>query len=368
MNTNFKLDSTINKAFFEALRAGLWNVSPCTAVFEGLSAEEWKSLYKISTLQTVEGVVFDGLKKLDAELLPTKDLLLKWVVRLQQIEERNTWMNRVIADQVGVFERNDLFPLMQKGQAVAQYYNNPLSRVCGDIDWCFSKKSDYNRAVDVLKKLNVDVAFSHGYSLSYKWKGCDIEHHQDLIELRDPFKLGYLKKLEDKEASGHMALTVHGNTVHVPAPILNVVLVNVHILKHLVTYGVGARQLCDSAMLYHSLSDQIDGGYLKSVYKKLGILRWIYSLHNVLVNHIGLDPAKLPFAQPPTINADWMMEDVLQGGNFGFYDPRFPDEENPGGRVSRIPRLWYSFKRYIPLAPLVTLSSPFVILFSKIHR
>ncbi|MGO3807852.1 MAG: nucleotidyltransferase domain-containing protein, partial [Sphingobacterium sp.] len=306
MNGEQILDSQVGKAFFSALKSGLWGSPIDPALFAALSPEQWVALYRMSALQTVEGCICEGIQKLPANALPPKELLVKWMVRLQQIEQRNVWMNGIIADQVAFFEKENLRPLMQKGQGVAQYYARPLSRVCGDIDWCFSNKQDYNRAVELLNAKGIDVKFSHGYSLSYKWNGCDIEHHQDLIELRDPFKLKYLKKLEEIEAAHHMQLDMNGALVRIPAPILNIVLVNVHILKHLVTYGIGARQLCDAAVLYDKMFDTSQGEYLKKVYKRLGILKWIYVLHEVLVKHIGLDPAKLPFAQPQGIKADWM--------------------------------------------------------------
>src|SRR5690606_9444228 len=136
--------------------------------------------------------------------------------------ERNVWMNGIVAQQVAFFEKHELFPLMQKGQGVAQYYKFPLSRVCGDIDWCFSEKSDYNKVVTELEKLNIGVTHSHGYSLSYKWKGCDIEHHQDLIELRNPFKLKYLKALQQTESPFHDRLELEGAQAHIPAPVLSI--------------------------------------------------------------------------------------------------------------------------------------------------
>jgi len=156
--------------------------------------------------------------------------------------------------------------------------------------------------------------------------------------------------------------------VEIPSPILNIIQVNAHILKHQVTYGIGLRQLCDAAILYHRFHDQIDGEQLKYIYKKLGMLEWSHVFHQVLVDLLGLKQNELPFAIEKKPGVQWMKDYILRTGNFGFYDPLNPDINNPGGRVNRRKRLMSNFKQLFPLAPMETLCFPFVHLFSKIHH
>jgi hypothetical protein len=40
--------------------------------------------------------------------------------------------------------------------------------------------------------------------------------------------------------------------------------VNAHILKHLLSFGIGIRQLCDAARLYKTYHNQVDGNVLKA--------------------------------------------------------------------------------------------------------
>jgi len=149
---------------------------------------------------------------------------------------------------------------------------------------------------------------------------------------------------------------------------LNILQVDAHILKHQITYGIGLRQLCDSARLYHSLSSDIDPIALKDIYAKLGMLKWSYVFHQVLVNLLGLDQNKLPYLADKELKSDWMADYILRTGNFGFYDQDHPDINNPGGRVDRSTRLFGNFKNFVTLAPVETICFPVVHLFSKIHH
>ena len=144
--------------------------------------------------------------------------------------------------------------------------------------------------------------------------------------------------------------------------------VNDHILKHQVTYGIGLRQLCDSAILYHRFHDQIDSGKLKHIYKKLSMLDWFQVLHLMLVDLLGLKPEELPYEIEQKPGIGWMKAYILRTGKFAFYDPLNPDINKPGGRVNRRVRLMSNFKKLYPLAPIETICFQFVHLFSKIHH
>jgi hypothetical protein len=369
MREERSLNHAITRAFFEALQSGLWSRKPDPALFKPLTSDDWSKLYKMSALQTVEGVVCDGLQQLPAEALPPKGFLMKWIARLQQIEERNAWMNGIIADQVTFFTQHGLHPILQKGQGVAQFYDRPSSRCCGDIDWYFDGKDEYKKAALLMQQHGQEFKFGHGYSSSYKWKGCEVEHHQALIELRNPLVQRFLTNLSRRTAYAPDQVIFQGVPTSVPHPFQNIILINAHILKHMVVYGVGVRQLCDAARLYDTVGQQLDPVTLKDTYRKLGMLKWIYSLHDVLVNYIGLDRGKLPFDhQPADSRAEWMMEDILRGGNFGMYDTDDEKKVTHLNKRERINRFFHRSSSMFRLAPGETFWSPFTIYFSKIHR
>ncbi|CDT33782.1 conserved hypothetical protein [Sphingobacterium sp. PM2-P1-29] len=143
--------------------------------------------------------------------------------------------------------------------------------------------------------------------------------------------------------------------------------VNAHILKHLISFGIGLRQLCDSARLYYTVVSQIDPDTLKKIYQGAGILGWTHLLHIILVKNLGLPKDKVPFPYPEGWNADWMMDEIWYSGNFGFHDERFkngkisPFSIRPDGTH----RIWKSLRNYFKYAPQEILFFPFVRTYSK---
>lgn len=362
------LQDRVGKAFFSLLRAGLWKQSVDMLGCFPLSEEEWQALYRIACQQTVEGIVFDGVQSMEPTLLPPKKLLLLWLVRVEKLERRNRRMNTVLAEQALFFGSCDIKPMLLKGQGIAARYAEPLRRVCGDIDWCFSSKDDYHKANRQIKAKGMEWHKMAGKSIWYRWKGIEVEHHQQIFDIHNPFVRGYLKEFEQEEQQRQLELVVQGQSIMLPSPTAQLLQVNAHILKHLLSFGIGLRQLCDAARLYHAYHTPVDAARLRSVYAKTGILKWISVLHRLLVDYLGLPPDNLPFRLDARWDADWMMEEIWTAGNFGFHDGRYVDIQNGGKRVDKRKRLWNNFLRYLPYAPMEAISFPVTHLFSRISR
>jgi len=363
-----KVEDRSLPAFLEALRSSLWGLPIQHSFYEDLTRKEWISIFKMSFHQTVEGHVADAIRSLPERLLPPQDLLFKWIVRLQRIDDKNQKMAEVISYQGWLFQESGVKAYLQKGHGVSQYYQKPEIRVGGDIDWYFPSREDYSKANQLMKGQGERFQVQAGYSSGYYFDGIETEHHLKLIQLRNPFILSYVKDLV-KDLSKRNIWKDFGDTpVEIPAPILNIIQVNAHILKHQVTYGIGLRQLCDAAILYNEFHKQIDGNELMEIYKKLGMLNWSHVFHRVLVDLLELDEKVLPYVIEEKKGVEWMKEYILRTGNFGFYDPLNPDINKPGGRVNRTERLFSNFKQLFPLAPIETVCFPFVHLFSKVHH
>lgn len=358
----------VQRAFLEALQSGLWGNPLDHTLFNDLDRSDWVSIFKLSFNQTVEGMIADAIRSLPDSLLPPQDLLLKWIVRLQRIEQKNEQMNGVTHQIFEIFHTNNIEAILQKGHGVSLYYEQPNQRVCGDIDLYFLTKAHYDRANELMSSVSKNFSIDPAFSSSYIFSEMEIEHHQRLVQLRNPLVNSAIKNLHTAEDTKALSVNLAGKAIPIPSPLLNIIQVNAHILKHQVTYGIGLRQLCDSARLYHTFSSQIDGEELKKWYKKLGMLAWAYTFHEVLVDLLGLDRAKLPFEPKKRPKFKWMSDEIMRSGNFGFHDPAHPDYKKPKGRVNRTERLSKNFMRYVRLAPMEAISFPFFQIYSKIFR
>ncbi|MEH6305831.1 nucleotidyltransferase family protein [Olivibacter sp. CPCC 100613] len=349
------------QAFFSLLRAGLWNRPVDREDCFPLSGDNWIQIYQYGIRQTIEGILFDGIQQLPPQYQPPRDILIKWLVRTEKIKQRNTWMNGIIKEQLHFFGAHRLSPLLLKGQGVAQCYLNPYRRLCGDIDWYFEEPADFRRANELLQGHGIKVRSNPGYTSSYYWNNAEVDQHQRLFDIHNPFLKKYLRNLEvtQKPFLSVLTLTPH-SAASIPSPLLQIVQVSVHILKHLLSFGVGLRQLCDVANLYTYYAGQFDSTALKQIYHKLKISKWIDLLHQLLVDFLGVPEKILPLHLNRSINAGWMMDEIWGGGNFGFHDKAHIQTKEGiyTGRKSTKQKIWRNVWRYLPYAPMEALSFP----------
>ena len=357
----------LDRLFLAMLRAGLWNQVPSEECF-CISEEEWKQIYRMACAHTVEGIVYDGVMLLPVDSLPSAPLLIQWTAGIDRLERRNENMNRVIEELDELFAANGLYACLMKGQGVAACYANPLHRVCGDVDWYFSHE-EFVRAHRLIADKGVPVRSEAGFSVSYVWKGVLVEHHDRLLDLHNPLLYGYLKQLLEEEKVRAGSLPLSDRKVKLPSPLLMHVLVNAHILKHMLAFGIGLRQLCDSARVCYAFH-RVNENKLDEVYRKAGVLRWMHMLGGVLVTYLGLPPEYLPFSLPVRLNIRPMIQDVLSAGNFGFYDKRCNKEET--NSTLKREKAWQQvterFMRYAPYAPCEACWFPVMQVYSHFKK
>ncbi|WP_448137031.1 nucleotidyltransferase family protein [Sphingobacterium siyangense] len=346
------MSNQLKDIFFQLLRIGLWGKGRLSMT-QPMTSEDWNTIRKYAINHTVEGIIYDSFSFLEEQQLPPQSLRMKWVVRMDNIERQNEKMNTVIAEQFTLFSAMGLRPILLKGQGIASCYRIPNHRTCGDVDWYFDNNG-YAEARDYLKKNSIKFRDTAGFSLDYAWRNICIEHHKKLFDIRSPFKLNYLRRLKEDYRDLEQTLTIEDTSIRLLAPELQLLQVNGHILKHMISFGIGLRQLCDSARLYHASHTTIIKEDLLEMYTKSGIIDWIHLLHKILIEYLGLPIDAIPFPYPENLNADWMMTEIWYSGNFGFHDERFEDGKIINA-ISSLPegpkRLWKNFNRYVRYAP-----------------
>ena len=299
------------------LRGGLWERAVDDLSCFPLSADEWERVFRLSRQQAVTGIVFRGLQFLPDAMLPSEALLLRWTATADDIERRNREMNQAVSELYSLFNSCYLKPILQKGQGVAQYYESPLLRECGDIDLYFNRSRAYDVAAICLRRQGIHPERKPDGSLFYYWKGMEVEHHRRLLDLHNPFLKSYADRLEMQKGYVNIPLpTETCISVSVPSPMLYLLMLNLHILKHALGRGIGLRQLCDMARACYRLRGGVSGDEMKAVCLKLGLGRWSPLLHTFLTDILGLPEQYLPYPETAP-NARPLLEIVWQGGNFG---------------------------------------------------
>lgn len=310
----------VQVALLSLLRGGLWERGIDDLSCFSLSADEWEGVFRLSRQQTVTGIVFRGLQFLPDDMLPGESLLLRWTATVDSIEHRNREMNRAVAELYALFRQCRLEPVLQKGQGVAQYYESPLLRECGDIDLYFSDSHACEVAATCLRQNGIRLKRKPDGSLFYYWKGMEVEHHRQLLDLYNPFLKSHACKLEVQQGYAAMTLPDEGAgiSVSIPSPLLYLLMLDLHILKHVLGRGIGLRQLCDMARACHRLCGDVSRDEMKAACLKLGLGRWNPLLHAFMTDFLGMPESSLPYPERAR-DAYPLLEIVWRGGNFGQY-------------------------------------------------
>lgn len=322
------------RALLALVSAGLWERTPDWGEIPPLTPDEWRNVWRMARQQTVVGIAYRGLIALPAHLLPPNSILFRWVAETDRIEARSLRHNEAIRELVGMFRSRGLNPVLLKGQAVASFYEWPLLREAGDIDLYFSSPQEREKATAILRNIGFAPTAAPDGSECYTWRGIEVEHHAAFAALCAPKAKKYLETMEVECGFAESLLAGDSKTsVLAPSPMLNLVLLNAHILRHVMGRGIGLRQLCDMARAYHSLMPMVDGYRLQQAYFELSLWRWSALLHSFLVERLGLNPDCLPqmgsgkaqgagdYPQAyKKVAPDALTRIILKGGNFGKYD------------------------------------------------
>lgn len=308
-------------ALLQLVRAGIYDDATALEDFPRLSVDDWNYVYDESKRQTVSGVALHGLSLLPGDSMPHYPLLVRWVARGHRIESAHQAMSATVISLLARFSGAGLHPVLQKGHAVARFYPQPELRVCGDIDLWFPATE--RRQADTLASSGGN-RIRHGADASslYHCDGLEVEHHSTLVELHNPFFSRRLASLLNQEGYASASIA-QGAEARVPAPLVELVMINVHIMKHCFGVGIGLRHFCDYAMAYRSLLPLIGYDRYMETCRSLGIARWTGVLHRFIALYLpaptgcGRSVADTDTKYDATARRIFRM--VMDGGNFGLF-------------------------------------------------
>lgn len=307
------------QAFFELLRAGLWEKEARLSQFDGI---DYAAIMQLAEEQSVVGLVTAGLEHVADVKVPQTNVL-QFVGSTMQIEQRNRAMNSFIEELIDNLRRNDVYTLLVKGQGIAQCYEKPLWRSCGDVDLLLSK-DNYEKAKTVLLPLasSVEEENKRAYHLGLTLSGWTVELHGTL-------RSTILSKMDatidnvqnDVFYNGNVRSWLNGNTlVFLPSPDNDVFFVFTHILKHFFRGGIGLRQVCDWIRLLWKYRDSMDVQLLEKRLRRAGLMTEWKAFAALAVDKLRMPADALPFYSPEKKwkrKSDRICSFIKEVGNFG---------------------------------------------------
>lgn len=310
------------EAFLALVRAGLWekvNENLNENLFAGL---DWDEVQKLAGEQSVLGLVTAGVEKLLTGFFPLTEKLTL-LGKCQLIEQKNEAMNHFIAELVKKMQEAGIKVVLVKGQGVAQCYERPLWRSCGDVDFLLDEEN-YEKAKVFLKPL----ASSTGKESAYN-KHSDFTIDSWTVELHGNMRCGLSGKMdslldeiqEDICDKGKVRNWIDaGVKIVLPAPNEDAVFVFTHFLKHFYKGGIGLRQICDWCRLMWTYKDEFDSRLLENRLRKAGIMTEWRVFGAFAVEELGMPIEAMPLyesADKWSLKANRILDFILMSGNFG---------------------------------------------------
>ena len=306
--------------FFELLQSAIWDKVP--KLNHVPTEKEWNDIYTISKEQTVTGIMLDAISKLPAAQMPPRKLLLQWIAAQKFIEKSNNSMNKELINIYNELNKKNICTYLLKGQGVAQLYPIPEHRVCGDIDLYFKEK-DLCKAIDYFTSIGckIDDEDSSPHAET-DYKGINIELHKRSSTF-------YTKKLQRRYnaitdniiKSNKEYIAISGTEIEIFPPVLNALQQLSHMLRHILTSGLGLRRVCDWVLFIHKNLEHIDMDSFTTYMKELQLFNTYKAITVLSIEHLGLPEhfASFDITKDDKLSAKKIMSHIMAYGNFGHY-------------------------------------------------
>ena len=319
MTIKMQLSNTNLQAFLDLVKAGLWEKE---CLIKPLGDVDYNEIYRFSQEQSVDGLVAAGLELVSNMRVP-QNVALTYAGVALQLENRNKAMNLFIAELTTKLRKEGVYFLLVKGQGVAQCYERPLWRACGDVDLLLDR-DNYKKAKEILTSVasHVDEEDDRRLHLALTINTWIVELHGTLdgewSKKVDMVVANIQKESLDKKEVREWK---NGNVeVALPAIDDDVLFVFTHILQHFFRGGIGLRQICDWCRLLWTYRDSLDVQLLEARLRKSGLMSEWKTFAALAVEYLGLPQESIPFYSERGIHkkkASKVLDYVMEKGNLG---------------------------------------------------
>ena len=312
--------SNNQQAFLALVRAGLWEKDVQLLPYGNI---DYYEIYRLAQEQSVTGLVAAGLEHI-VDTKPPQEIALSLVGDALQLEQRNKSMNKFVAELVVKMRSADIYAILVKGQGIAQCYERPLWRACGDIDLLLSD-SNYQNAVDFLltRATKVEEADNYKQHLPLTISQYDVELHGTLrsaLWTRIDRTLDSVQR--DVFFGGAVRSWMNGSTqVFLPGVNEDIFCRFAHILQHYFREGIGLRQICDWCRLLWKFRDRINVALLESRLKRAGILSEWKAFSAMVVDYLSMPKEAITLYSSSSYwkrKGECVMSFIQKTGNFGY--------------------------------------------------
>ena len=319
-----KKSKNVRKVFFALVRAGLWGKEVQLSPFGTI---ELATIQQLAEEQSVVGLVAAGLEKV-TDVKPAKKDVLQFIGQTLQLEQQNQAMNYFIGMIVEKMREAGIYTTLIKGQGVAQCYEKPLWRACGDVD-LYLDAENYEKAKVFLKPLasSVEEEDTFRKHLGMTIGPWVVELHGTMhTRLSSRMNRGNDEVQKDIFNNGGVRTWHNGDVdVYIPSPDNDIIIIFTHFIGHFYVGGLGVRQISDWCRLLWTYRKEIDLPLLEKRLRAMRLMTEWKAFAAFAVDWLGMPVEAMPLVVSGSKfqvsrykrKADKICKLIIKAGNFG---------------------------------------------------
>ena len=281
---------------------------------------DWKAVFEECRAQSVLSLAFSALPKdnvSDSVYAEWKEQVNAGLLVNSGICYAHTMLHELLTNAGITY-------VILKGCASAEYYNDPLLRTMGDVDF-FVPLADFDRTDKLLKNHGFEPHnIDHEYEKAYSKNDVVFELHNTINGIPGG-KTGavlqqYFEDIFEKAMLKQLDLAQYNS----PSPFHHGLIMLLHVARHMITGGIGLRHFCDWAVFVERICDDFPMLFEDKL-KAVGLWHFAQIMTQFSVAYLGCN------AKPWTGKIEYdllrdLKNDVFAGGNFGHKDLKRADE------------------------------------------
>ena len=281
---------------------------------------DWKAVFDECKAQSVVSLAFSALPKDEVPqnvYAHWKALVNENLAVNSKISYAHTMLNELL-------NQAKIPYVILKGCASAEYYDDPLLRTMGDVDFyvppAYFEKADKLLLQNGFKSNEIDHEYEKAYTkddvifelhntvngVPGGKVGLKIQHYFD-----DVFEKAELKRFDLSE-------------YYSPSPFHHGLVMLLHVARHMITGGIGLRHFCDWTVFVDKVGDGFAPMFEEKL-KQVGLWRFAQIMTQFCTAYLGLKTQTWAGNIDKKLLND-LKNDIFAGGNFGHKDLSRADE------------------------------------------
>ncbi len=308
---------------FDKTKKVILQLLSCSLFQKPFCAEEgidWQAVLLECRLQSVVSLVYSSLPK----NLISAEILAEWekcfnleLMQNSKVSYAHSMINNLLV-------KAEIPYVILKGCVSASYYDNPMLRTMGDVDFLVSVENFEKTEILLVKNEFISKNIKHEYEKSYSKENVTFELHKringvpggkagEIIE-------GYFEDIIEKAE----LIKTEFAQYYSPSEFHHGLIMLLHVARHMITGGVGLRHFCDWAVFVEKLGAEFPVLF-KDKLKKVGLWKFAQIITQLCVEYLGCSQQLCTGSVDRELLVN-LLDDIFAGGNFGKKDKKRSDE------------------------------------------